>query len=44
MAAFPAPADQPKAYVTLANYLFKGKTLPIKVGATVALKYITKVS
>src|SRR5690606_2137780 len=43
MAKYSAPADQPKAYQTLAAYSYEGKPLPLKVGAGVALKYIAKI-
>jgi Flp pilus assembly protein TadG len=37
-------AQQPQAYLALAAYTYGGKTLPIKVGAGVALQYITRIS
>jgi hypothetical protein len=39
-----ATAQQPQAYTTLAAYTYDGKTLPIKVGASVALKYIANLT
>ena len=39
-----AKPDEYKAYNTLATYQYNGKTLPIKVGAGVALQFITKIS
>jgi hypothetical protein len=43
MAADIAPANWYKAYQTLATYKYQGKTLPIKVGAAVAQKFIAKI-
>ena len=43
MTAFTAQADWPKAYQALGGYQYKGKPLPLKVGASVALKYIAKI-
>jgi hypothetical protein len=43
MEQYTATAQQPQAYTTLAAYTYDGKTLPIKVGAGVALQYIAKI-
>ena len=37
-------ADQYQAYDVLATYTYQGKTLPVKVGAATAMKYLTKIS
>jgi hypothetical protein len=39
-----ASPDEYKAYNTLATYQYNGKILPIKVGAGVALQFLTKIS
>ena len=44
MTAYTASQDQPKAYTSLGAATYNGQTLPIKVGASVALKYIAKIS
>jgi hypothetical protein len=44
LAAYRAPADIPKAYTTLASFTYKGAVLPVKVGAGVIMKYLTKIS
>jgi hypothetical protein len=43
MAAEIAPANWYKAYQALGAYRYQGKTLPLKVGATVAQKFIAKI-
>jgi hypothetical protein len=43
MERYTAPAQQPQAYTALAAYTYDSKTLPIKVGAGVALQYIAKI-
>ena len=43
MCQYSSQADWPKAYTTLASYTYNGKTLPVKVGAGVALKFIAKI-
>jgi hypothetical protein len=40
MAADSSPASQYLAYEALGKYTYKGKPLPVKVGATVALQYV----
>ncbi|MBU6953463.1 hypothetical protein [Hahella sp. HN01] len=43
MAQYSSQSDWPKAYTTLASYTYQGKTLPLKVGASVALKFVAKI-
>jgi hypothetical protein len=43
MTAYTAKADWYKAYQALGSYQYKGKPLPLKVGASVALKYIATI-
>ena len=39
-----AQADQQTAYKALGSYAYNGQLLPIKVAASMAVKYITKIS
>jgi hypothetical protein len=43
MTAYTAQADWNQAYRALGAYQYQGKPLPLKVGASVALKYIAKI-
>lgn len=42
MLKYKSESDWPQAYKALASYTYNGKTLPLKVGASVALKFIKK--